>query len=119
MNADQATGQPVPVQILMTDADFDHLSHTAQEWARYSDDNIGGGWKGHIRAGRFILHAAPPGEWPALNWKWSYWGDNYANLILARSYLAARGHDYQVVWDEGGDGAWGILTDYETKALNR
>ena len=51
-------------------------------------------------------------------WRQIYWtGQEYVNLLLARSFLEAIGEDYQVVVDEGADetgraNGWAILTNY-------
>jgi hypothetical protein len=51
-------------------------------------------------------------------WRQIYWtGDEYVNLLLARSFLEALGEDYQVAVDEGADeqgraNGWVILTDW-------
>ena len=100
------------LQVVMDDRDFDHLWHAAQEWKRYEDDNIGGGWKSHIEDGRFAVRGKL-GDLPSLAWKWSYWFDeDYASVILASSYLTARGAEFEVVSDDPS-GGWVILTDYE------
>ena len=53
-------------------------------------------------------------------WKRAYWlGDGYAAVIFARAFLAARGFEYEVLFDtasdEGSNRMYGyvILTDYE------
>ena len=52
--------------------------------------------------------------------KRAYWlGENYAAVIFARAFLAARGFDYEVLFDTASDEAGGpmfgyvIVTDYE------
>lgn len=48
-------------------------------------------------------------------WQRMYWfGDNYASVILAKSFLSALGQDYELYYDtaEGFEG-YVILTDYE------
>ncbi len=56
---------------------------------------------------------------PGRPWKKIYWmGGNYANVVLARSFLAAEGSDWEVLYDEaeypsGENLGWVILTDYE------
>lgn len=46
-------------------------------------------------------------------WEWIYWlGAEYVNVILARSFLLARGCQFEIAWTES-DG-WAILTDYDS-----
>jgi len=42
----------------------------------------------------------------------AYWFDSYANLILARAYLAADGYEFSVHSDESEQGGWVLLTDF-------
>jgi hypothetical protein len=116
MARQEAGRTPIRLQVVMNDADFNRLWHSAQEWHNLEDDNTGGGWKHQIRAGRFTVAHGNPGTWPSLAWKWSYWFDqDYASVILASSYLTARGHEFQVVLDESENGEWAILTNYEVQ----
>lgn len=56
-------------------------------------------------------------------WHRAYWlGGNYAAVIFARAFLAARGYGYEVLFDTASDEPDGpmfgyvILTDYEADA---
>ncbi len=53
-------------------------------------------------------------------WKRAYWlGDGYAAVIFARAFLAARGFEYEVLFDTAAGNQGGpmfgyvIVTDYE------
>ena len=97
------------IQLTMDDEDFGYLTTNSAEWAA-----IGSEWAPQIADGRFVT--VPPGGIPFTTWKCAYWlEDGYAALMLARAFLDAWGHDYQVVTDEAEDGGWVILTDYEWK----
>ena len=71
------------------------------------------------RSGRFeSLDDAGPSS--ARQWQRIYWlGDSFTAVIFARSFLAARGYDYEVLFDtasdEGSNRMYGyvILTDYQ------
>ena len=63
----------------------------------------------------------PLGGPPSLKWKCAYWMGSYTAVILGKSFLAERGHGFEVVydWNDDQDDAfkgWVILTDYETRA---
>jgi hypothetical protein len=73
--------------------------------------------------------AVDPGRW-----KYVYWvGDNYASVIVARSFLAAIGEPFQVASDEAVEEAteahgvthhthgpgWVIFTDYASPVMRR
>jgi hypothetical protein len=70
-----------------------------------------------IGPGRF--EAGKDGEVNA-DWDWSvicWLGHDYAAVILARAFLAARGCQYEVLWDTAAPmdqppRGWCILTDY-------
>jgi hypothetical protein len=97
------------IQIAMDDADFGYLTENSAEWAA-----IAGEWAPQISDGRFVT--MPPGQPLRPTWRRAYWfGDSYAGVMLARGFLDAWGHDYQLAGDESGDGGWVILTDYEWK----
>jgi hypothetical protein len=95
------------VQINMDDADFARIAN-GLPWAA---DAVY--W---AESGRF--------EEPSPSWKWKhiYWMGSYTAVILGRSFLADRGHDFEVVYDWNDDPddhvrkGWAILTDYETRA---
>jgi hypothetical protein len=93
----------------MDDADFGYLTTNSAQWGPLREE-----WVGQIAGGRFL-----PGnpEAPILaRWQRAYWlEDGYAALMLARAFLDAWGHDYQIVSDETEGGGWVILTDYEWK----
>ena len=98
--------------------DFEHLWTTGM--------TTGGGFKCH--PDRFLDLAS--GEFITAPLKYAYWFSNYSSVILARSYLAAIGEEFQVASDEyveeaeehhgtihhvhGAD--WVIFTDYTSPA---
>jgi len=61
-----------------------------------------------------------------MRWKYAYWvGDSYAAVILAKSFLATRGHDCDALYDyiqdpdsEASPKSWVILTDYEVQGMS-
>jgi len=90
------------IQVAMDDADFAYLFDNAAEW--------GPKWEDLTITGRF---RSPARDTIDTGWKWAYWfGGNHAAVLLARGFLDAWGHAYQVITDEGSDGGWVILTDY-------
>ena len=69
--------------------------------------------------GRFEVVDADADD-PPRTWHRAYWlGQNYAAVIFARAFLAARGYGYAVLFDTASDEEDGpmfgyvILTDYE------
>jgi hypothetical protein len=95
------------IQIAMDDADFGYLTENGAEWAA-----IGSEWAPQIAGGRFMT--VPAGGIPFTTWKRAYWlGEDYVHVMLARAFLAAWGHDFQVLSDETDGGGWVILTDYD------
>jgi hypothetical protein len=97
------------IQIAMDDADFNCLAENIAEWAAIADE-----WAPQVSARRFMT--MPPGAPLLTTWKLAYWlGGSYASVMLARAFLDAWGHDYQLVSDQSGGGGWVILTDYERK----
>ena len=89
---------------------------TAEDFARLCENSAPGDVGG---IGRYeVVEAASP-RWRR-EWKRAYWiGQNYAAVIFARAFLAARGFDYEVLFDTASDEAGGpmfgyvIVTDYE------
>ncbi len=78
----------------ITSNDFTNLFDTSMEWGK--------DWE-HM-AYRFDLK---------ISYKWdrAYWFENYANLIIARTYLEQNGYEYEITSDMAG--GWAILTDYQ------
>ena len=97
------------VLIYMNDRDFERLTETSTYWADYSRH-----WDKN--RDRFETEA---GEAISFEWKTAYWvGTSGTAVILAKSYLATMGHDYQIVWDlasheNGESSGWVVLTNYE------
>ena len=97
------------VLIYMNDRDFERLTETSTLWADYSRH-----WSKN--RDRFETEA---GEALSFEWTNAYWvGCSGTAVILAKSYLATMGHDYQIVWDvsqhENGElSGWVVLSNYE------
>ena len=92
------------MQIVMDDEDFNWLCNDKMPWAGEK------GWQQESREGRFSASGAGP---PAFHWKIGYWvGPDYVAVILAKSFLAAKGFPCEVIFDNTR-GEWVILTDYD------
>lgn len=101
------------ITIQMDENDFDALSSTSMRWA-------GHGWEDQINRFEGTAEDAP-GVRPVFSWAIAYWvGDSWANVILARSFLAAMGEESAVVWDDTEPPEYPpgyvILTDFETRS---
>ena len=102
-----STEQAGAVVIQVTAADFGRLCENSGAWG------LGDG------SGRFEsldrAHCPPS----ARQWGRIYWlGRDFAAVIFARSFLAARGYDYEVLFDTASDEdgpmyGYVILTDYQ------
>lgn len=101
------TEQAGAVVVQVTAADFWRLCEGHGAWG------LGDG------SGRFenLDDGGPPSS---RQWQRIYWlGDQFAAVVFARAFLAARGYDYEVLFDtasdEGSNRMYGyvILTDYE------
>ncbi|GAC1444554.1 MAG: hypothetical protein NVSMB55_21310 [Mycobacteriales bacterium] len=91
------------IELDMTEADFERLTEVA------SPD-----WPIDPRA---ACDAAPAGQTAGLGrrWEFAYWvGVNWANVMLARAFVLAKGHECEVVWDASDASAisWRLLTSY-------
>jgi hypothetical protein len=98
------------VLIYMNDRDFERLTETSTLWADHAESH----WS--KKRDRFETEA---GEALSFEWTTAYWvGCSGTAVILAKSYLATMGHDYQIVWDlasheNGESSGWVVLTNYE------
>ena len=103
-----STEQAGAVVIQVTARDFEQLWENSGEWADLNKP-----------MGRF--EALDSDEGPSFReWRRIYWfGGTYMAVIFARAFLAARGFEYEVLWDGASDEpggphfGWVILTDYE------
>jgi hypothetical protein len=88
------------VTVTISNQDFIHLSTSRMGWSAHN-------WRDHPF--ETYDHA---GE---INWgfKYAYFFDTAANLILARSYLEALEPEHQVLSNESVNGGWVIITDYD------
>jgi len=97
------------VLIYMNERDFERLTETSTLWADYAK---------HWSKNRDRFETEE-GEALSFKWKTAYWvGCSGTAVILAKSYLATMGHDYQIVWDldsydNGESSGWVVLTDYQ------
>ena len=102
-----STEQAGAVVIQVTAGDFERLWENSGKWADLTDTST--------RFETLDDDRMPP------SWTWQriYWlGNNYAAVIFARTFLAARGFDYEILYDteedpEGRPFGYVILTDYE------
>ena len=101
------------VLIYMNERDFERLTETSTSWADSAER-----WWSKNRD-RFETEA---GEALTFEWTNAYWvGSTGTAVILAKSFLATMGHDYQIVWDldsyeHGESSGWVVLTDYQASA---
>ena len=112
---------PVTVNMKLTHSDFELMYETATSWfgnQSFTDTN----GEETLRFDEFCRSGEPAGE----DWLFIYWfGACNAEMMLARSYLDARGYSYVVVWDkaefqdddddmddDGDPLGWAIVTDY-------
>ena len=103
-----STEQAGTVVIQVTAGDFERLCENSGKWA-------GSGLP--LRRFESLDDSEPS---PFSDWQRIYWlGDNYTAVIFARAFLAARGFEYEVLFDtasdEGSNRMYGyvILTDYQ------
>ena len=104
------SNQAGTVVVQVTAADFERL------WENSATGDVVN------QIGRFeVVEAA---ERPGTEWKRIYWlGQGYATVIFARAFLAARGFDYEVLYDTACDEyargivrpmfGYAIVTDYK------
>jgi hypothetical protein len=101
------------VRIYMNARDFERLTETSTSWADSAER-----WWSKNRD-RFETEE---GEALSFKWKNAYWvGCSGTAVILAKSFLATMGHDYQILWDldsyeNGESSGWVVLTDYQASA---
>ncbi|SFQ82016.1 hypothetical protein [Amycolatopsis rubida] len=99
------------VTITVDATDFEQLWTTCMAWAS-------AGWDTGEQEGQFEPVQSDAVEY---GWKHAYWmGGNWASVVLARSFLAAVGHDFQVVADTADDPGYRgfvILSDCQDRAL--
>ena len=85
------------ITIAMNANDFEHLWDNSMNWASID-------WE--VQDGRF---------YPLPDYRKFarvYWFASYANLLLARAYVAAEGFETSIHSDEADDGGWVLLTDF-------
>ena len=92
------------MDIRMTGEDFQRLASTSMSWGSH--------WAAHD--GRFENFTAGKAfDAPCgYDWAMAYWlGECAAGQILAASFLADQGHDYELLWDLDSQ-EWVLVTDY-------
>lgn len=105
-------GEPRTIPILMDEDDFSRLSMSREKWAGFVERQ----WDRFENYSAGVSNCAQPAS---TDWTWAYWlGGTYTALILAKSFLASRGQDFEVVFDlaESPEPSWVILTDYDDDA---
>lgn len=106
------------IELDMTEEDFDRLTETTAPW-RDHFHRPGDGWAIQLGDGRFEnmdREGLPPEARD--DWEFAYWlSDRRADVILARSFLKAHGHDSELLWDmrDALDGGCShvLLTNYK------
>lgn len=127
------------IVIDMDDQDFDRLVTNSTAWAAsWRKQNVVQGndlsWKRQAEDGRFEHMQKPFEALPSGKWKMAYWlPDDWTAVMFVRAYLAAKGEDYELLFDLGGtypaelddrgrvvvpgrSGEFMVLTNYETEA---
>lgn len=98
--------------ISMSDADFEALSTNDMSWA-------GNNWEQRYPDRFMPVDADEPLSYA---WRYVHWFDGWGDVILARSFLDARGHRYQVCSAESlgkepnAGPEYVVLTDYHPHA---
>lgn len=98
----------VTVTVTMDAFDFERLSSLSMEFNADADSE----WAEQVRQGRFRPYRNGPVR---TGFAWGYWFEQWADVMLARSYLEAVGEDYQIVddeWTPDGLDPYVILTDF-------
>lgn len=95
--------------VVVTEVDFDRLTDMSARWSPTLDDQM--------MDGRFdSIDRSADGYTPVIGHP-AYWmGDNYAVVVLAKTFLQGEGHPFIVLWDEvpNPDCQYAIVTPYET-----
>ncbi|TKK84639.1 hypothetical protein FDA94_28840 [Herbidospora galbida] len=102
----------VVVPVVMSSRDFELLTMQSTLWATSYEDT----WADQIEDGRFEVVMAE-GEEPQAHWETAFWVENnWANVLLAKSWLAANGYGYEVLGDlrdiDEGHAPFVILSDF-------
>lgn len=102
------------IKIEMTEKDFERLTTNSTFWADYWDQT----WQEQVVTdGRFENSDGPYDKLPDSAWKMAYWaGEDWAHVMMIRSFLAANGYRCEVLWDqEDDDPQYVVLTNYVGK----
>lgn len=76
--------------------DFNLLCETKMQWAGYE-------WE--VQKNRFTFDESE------FSFKWAYWFDSYAAVILARTFLTEQNYKFAHSFDEA-QGQYVLVTDY-------
>ena len=105
-------------ELHMNDKMFEILTESSTDWGPQWAEQADR-FEPHLRrVGRHYDEDKTWQDMPDFTWGMAYWvGDNSASAVLATSYLASHGWDYELVWDmaehpNGKFHGWLILTDY-------
>jgi len=106
------------IKINMTETDFSRLATGG------SSELPAGGWTRWPDGFDFETIDSDDKE-PSWDWKMQYsFGESWASVLLARSYIEAAGYEYEIIWDmrDEADLSYVILTNFMTarwrQALN-
>lgn len=101
------------ITIDMDESDFERLTTNMTRWAESWDES----WEGQVEEGRFEHSTEKYDTPPRSDWVMAYWaGDDWTHVMLCRAFLAAKGYEYEVMWDQTDqDPEYVILTSYVTK----
>lgn len=110
---EDATVHLVPVS--MTYHDWQYLSETSMRWDAFGSPDQLGRFEPHSESAKSLQS-----DFLVANW----YGENYANLLLAKSYLEALGFGWIALWDmaDAGNGdlmGYVLLTDYDAERYRR
>ena len=100
------------IEIHMNDGDFEQLAVTSMGWAGHD-------WSAQSHRFENWTPGKAFTEEPRWDWRMAYWlGENYTTLILAKSYLAAIGEPFEVLWDlaENPDMSYVLVTNFVSPA---
>lgn len=96
------------IPVSMTHNDWTYLHETSMKWDYFDSSD---------QLGRFESHSVSEKPLTAKFLVANWFGDNYANLLLAKSYLDALGFQWICLWDMAQHDneeylGWVLLTDY-------
>lgn len=101
------------INIEMEEQDFEHLVFRTEAWAVRAEER-----RAAVVEGRFAHAVRSDDAQPGLHWRRAFWmGGDWTRVVLAKAFLRAEGHDFEVLWDMAvDDGSYVILTNYDRDA---